>query len=185
MPTVSISESDPNQTVLEGGKANFDIHVNWPQEDQVPKITVYYETVDGTGTAPTDYASSDGVVPVSIPYGQSDATIQVATTPGVDDGTDASFSVQLVNFGAMCWPEVAGGGGGGGGSSATATIVHPDVTIRLPGEASGAVTVPCDGAGSRSTWAQPLAKPSPAASRLCCRTFRDCCSGTRRAPARR
>ncbi len=146
MPTVSISESDPNQTVLEGGKANFDIHVNWPQEDQVPKITVYYETVDGTGTAPTDYASSDGVVPVSIPYGQSDATIQVATTPGVDDGTDASFSVQLVNFGAMCWPEVAGGGGGGGGSSATATIVHPDVTIRLPGEASGAVTVPCDGA---------------------------------------
>ena len=57
--------------------------------------------------------------------------------PGVDDGTDASFSVQLVNFGAMCWPEVAGGGGGGGGSSATATIVHPDVTIRSPGEASG------------------------------------------------
>ena len=185
MPTVSISESDANQMVLEGQDANFDIHVNWPQEDQVPKITVYYETVDGTGTAPADYTSSQGVVPVSIPYGQSDTTIQVATTPGIDDGTDVTFSVQLVNFGAICWPEVAGGGGGGGGSSATATVVHPDVTISSPGETAGTFSVPDDGTLVEVDVGQRLTKPLPGARMFLCRTSRGSCSGRCRTPSPR
>ena len=66
----------------------------------------------------------------------ADGTITVQTNGGIDDGVDGSVTVQLTHP-FMC--QLAGNG------QATATIVHPDVTISSPSMPSGGFDVPDDG----------------------------------------
>ena len=76
----------------------------------------------------------------------ADKTITIDTAGGINDGTDKSFSVQLLNF-VSSGPTVVppGGGGGGGGNTATATIVRPQLGISSPKMPPGVIAVPNDG----------------------------------------
>ena len=133
MPTVSISESDLGGMVFEGDAAHFDIHLSQAVSQNV---TVFYNTVDPSSGPAADYVSSYGPQEVTIAAGQTDVTIPVDTVGGMDDGVDGGVTVQLTHP-FMC--QLAGNG------QATATIVHPDVTISSPGETSGTFSVPDDG----------------------------------------
>jgi hypothetical protein len=132
-PTITISESDTNGMVFEGDQADFTISLDHAVGYDV---TVFYNTVDPSGTPVTDYQSTYGPQEVVIAAGNTDATIPpVATTGGINGGGDGSVEVQL----SHPWWGVLGT------STATATIVHPDVTISSPGMPSGTFQVADDG----------------------------------------
>ena len=162
LPTLSVTETDTNQTVSVGGVAGFDVHAQWaasswgtsgqgPWLPLVLNMTVYYDTVDPSGSAPADYESTDGPQPVTFgtpSYNATtgmytaEATIQIQTIAGPDDGATNTVTVELTNpclcqlaGGGMTDDAAPGGGGGGsgggtgggsgGGSQATATIAFP------------------------------------------------------------
>ena len=142
-PTATITETDTNGAglVFEGDAANFKIAVQFAAGTPwQTAATIYYQTVDGTATGGTDYASTDGPQYVTVYSpdggGEVDATFTVATAGGIDGGGDKTFSVELLT-------PVSGQPGlvaqGGANSSATATIVRPDVDISSPDELSGTI----------------------------------------------
>ena len=156
-PTASITETDPGGMVFEGDAANFDIHVVFP-DGTIPDtaMMVYYETVNGTAVAGTDYQlvdgsgnPLDGAQCVTVYCGDNDVgdkTFTVDTTGGTDGGGDKTFSVQLLTA-VSGQPGLAAQGGTNG--SATATIVRPEVDISSPDETSGTIYV-SDANGGRA-----------------------------------
>ena len=147
-PTATITETDTNGAglVFEGDAANFKIAVQFAAGTPwQTAATIYYQTVDGTATGGTDYASTDGPQYVTVYSpdggGEVDATFTVATAGGIDGGGDKTFSVELLT-------PVSGQPGlvaqGGANSSATATIVRPDVDISSPDESSGTIALSGD-----------------------------------------
>ena len=150
-PTLSVAEKDPGGMVLDGSPAAFDIHLVAGANGVTGPVTVFYNTVDGSGQAANDYQSSDGpqelvFKPIQpLQPGQSmDQTIYVQTMGGFNDGTDKTFSLEISDQNDPdadpSWdePEVVDG-------SATATIVRPEVQISSPGEQAGVVDLPDDG----------------------------------------
>ena len=143
-PTLSVSETDPGGMVLEGGVATFDIHLDPGANGVTGPVTVYYNTVDGSGQAANDYQSTYGPQRLVFYSGDRDKTVQVQTMGGFNDGTDKMFSLQISDQNDPdadpSWdePEVVDG-------SATATIVRPEVQISSPGEQAGVVDLPDDG----------------------------------------
>ena len=142
---------DPGGMVLDGSPAAFDIHLVAGANGVTGPVTLYYNTVDGSGQAATDYQSSDGpqelvFKPIQpLQPGQSmDQTIYVQTMGGFNDGTDKTFSLQISD---QCDPnaEPSWEDGTPAGGSATATIVRPQVEISSPGEQAGVVDLPDDG----------------------------------------
>ena len=162
LPTLSVTETDTNQTVSEGGVAHFDVHAEWsarswgtsgmgPWLPVVLPMTVYYDTIDPSGSAPADYQSTYGPQPVTLSVSFDSATdtwiangtIQVQTTSVISDGGQGSVTVQLIDP-FLC--QLAGGGGGGiplvcqadagsggsgGGTRATAAVDEPQVQLFL------------------------------------------------------
>ena len=143
-PTLSVSETDPGGMVLEGGVATFDIHLDPGANGVTGPVTVYYNTVDGSGQAANDYQSTYGPQRLVFYSGDRDKTVQVQTMGGFNDGTDKMFSLEISDQNDPdadpSWdePEVVDG-------SATATIVRPQVEISSPGEQAGVVDLPDDG----------------------------------------
>ena len=65
-PSVSISETDAGQTVLGGNNASFDIHADAGSSQATSPVTVFYRTIDPTGSAPMEYAPTGGPVEVTL-----------------------------------------------------------------------------------------------------------------------
>ena len=167
-PTVSISETDPGGMVFEGDQASFDIHADYGTNTPILNdVPVFYTTVDGSGTSPTDYQSKNGPQEVVFKTGDftqdqttgvwsADKTFTIDTAGGIDGGGDKTFSVQLSDplFGVL---------GGSGGDTATATVARPEVDITSPGTPSGEFDVSDDGSTRMEVDLHALIKPAYAA----------------------
>ena len=79
-PAVSISETDPNQTVLGGTDADFDIHIDAGTAGPDANMTFSYSTVDPSG-GPTAYTSTDGPKEVTLWVGEYNEMPAVTGTP--------------------------------------------------------------------------------------------------------
>ena len=116
LPTLTVTETDPGGMVFEGDVATFDVHAQWagaswvtagdgPWVPVVLPMTVYYDTIDPSGSAPADYQSTYGPRPVTLSVSFdgatdswiADGTITVRTNGGIDDGVDGSVTVQLTH----------------------------------------------------------------------------------------
>jgi hypothetical protein len=123
LPTVSISETDTNQTVSAGSQAHFEIQLS---RAVTYAVTVCYNTVDGTNGPPIDYDSTYGPQEVTIAAGQTAVTLP--TNAGQPDGALDPVTVSLVDP-FLCQVDSSGGGGGG----ATANVQDPQLQIYLTG----------------------------------------------------
>ena len=123
LPTVSISETDTNQTVSAGSQAHFEIQLS---RAVTYGVTVCYNTVDGTNGPPIDYDSTYGPQEVTIAAGQTAVTLP--TNAGQPDGALDPVTVSLVDP-FLCQVDSSGGGGGG----ATANVQDPQLQIYLTG----------------------------------------------------
>ncbi len=130
-PTLSITETDPGKTVLEGTPAHFEVTVsgsmpNLDPPHSAPNVTCFYETEDGSGASVADYASTDGPELLTLHFdpaiGDYTGKITVFTTAKATDLSDKTFSVVISD---PYDPDSVYGGESLGNSSATATIVHP------------------------------------------------------------
>jgi hypothetical protein len=136
-----VTEIDPGGMVLEGGVAAFDIHLDTGANGVTGPVMAWYNTVDGSGHAGTDY-DSGGAGAVTFAPGETDSIVYVQTRGGFNDGTDKRFSLQLTHqYDGNADPGWSGAAAG----SATATIVRPEVTITAPAESAGSITLPDDG----------------------------------------
>ena len=136
---MSISETDPNQTVLGGSDADFDIHVDAGTAGPDANMTFSYSTVDPSGGA-TAYASTYGPQEVTLWVGDynespsgdwfADIPVSIATTPGIDDGSTPTVTVQLSNP-YLCQLAV-------GADEAAATVPH--IGIQMTSPATGTVS---------------------------------------------
>ena len=114
LPTVTIKETDPGGTVSGGSLAHFGVQAQWSAESWgtsgmgpwlpvVLPMTVYYDTIDPSGSAPADYQSTYGPQPVTLSVSFDSATdtwiangtIQVQTTSVISDGGQGSVTVEV------------------------------------------------------------------------------------------
>ena len=150
-PVVSISETDPNDTVLGGGNADFDIHIDAGTAGPDANMTFSYSTVDPSG-GETAYASTDGPQEVTLCVGDyneslsgdwfADIPVSVDTTSGIDDGSRPAVTVVLGNCNLCQFAS--------GGSTATATIDEPQLEMWLTDFETGP-SQPVQVAGGPST----------------------------------
>ncbi len=128
-PVVSISETDPNQTVLGGTDADFDIHIDAGTAGPDANMTFSYSTVDPSG-GPTAYTSTDGPKEVTLWVGEYNESPAVTGTPtyrcpsippGIDSGLRPAVTVVLGNCNLCQFAS--------GGSTATATIDEPQLGV--------------------------------------------------------
>lgn len=93
-PTIEIGDVDVFEgDTTPGAGFNF-AHLTVSADQPVSQdVTVTYNTVDGTGTSPTDYIATSGSV--TIPAGQSSVDIAIAITPNTFPQFNKTFSVVL------------------------------------------------------------------------------------------
>ncbi len=153
-PSVSISETDAGQTVLGGNNASFDIHADAGSSQATSPVTVFYRTIDPTGSAPMEYAPTGGPVEVTFnpsdfknPTGAdwvADKTFTIATAGGIYDGLTTAVTVQLSNP-YLC--QLASGGG----DQATANIVEPYIEMTTPTTMAVSAVNPATGTAVTAT----------------------------------
>ena len=144
-PTVLVDDAEP---VIEGDTAIFTVRLS---EASTSAVTVAYETVNGTATAPDDYAERTGSV--TFEAGETSTTVEVTTEDDTTMGElDEWFELQLTS--------VTTGNATIGAGTATGWIIDNDVipeitvddtsapehesatfTVRLSRETSHEVTV--------------------------------------------
>ena len=159
LPAVTITETDPNQTVTAPGVATFDVQAQWAAGTQYWFPSVFYNTIDASGAAPAGYVSTYG--PQQVCFGQAnydsatgtwseDATITVQTNSVIDDGATNVVTVQLThpllcqiagNAGATSVPQAVASNGGsvvcqagpasGGGGRAMVDVLDPQFRLFL------------------------------------------------------
>jgi len=130
-PTVSISETDPNQPVLGGGYADFNIHADAGSSQPTAPVTVFYSTMDPSGVAPRAYGSTYGPAEVTFQttdfeqdesgHWVADVAVSIETTSEIFDGASVPLTVQL-SHPYFCQLATA---------TATATIQEPQLKIYL------------------------------------------------------
>ena len=136
LPTVTITEADPSQTVTAPGVATFDVHAQWAAGTQYWFPSVFYNTIDSSGSAPAGYDSTYG--PQQVELGQAvynaltgmytaDGTVTVSV-PGVLGGV-GSVTLQLTH--SLLCQVVANAAGT---LTATATIQQPYIEMTTPSQ---------------------------------------------------
>ncbi len=134
LPTVTITETDPNQTATAPGVATFDVQAQWAAGTQYWFPSVFYNTIDASGAAPAGYVSTYG--PQQVDFGDTvynaltgmntaDGTVHVSV-PGVLGGV-GSVTLQLID--PLLCRIVANGAGT---LTATATIDEPYIEMTTP-----------------------------------------------------
>ena len=99
-PTVSVTETDTNQTVQAGQAATFDIHVDWRKHLTLRRLRFITKLWTGrprtasitnraSGRSPWNYDNWEA--------GEGGRHDSVPTTAGIYGGTDETFSVELVS----------------------------------------------------------------------------------------
>ena len=136
LPTVTITEADPSQTATAPGVATFDVHAQWAAGTQYWFPSVFYNTIDSSGSAPAGYVSTYG--PQQVDLGQTvynaltgmytaDGTVTVSV-PGVLGGV-GSVTLQL-RIALFC--QIVANAAGT--LTATATIQQPYIEMTTPSQ---------------------------------------------------
>jgi hypothetical protein len=89
LPGVTVSDA---AAATEGGAADFTVTLSAPSTH---RVTVNYQTFDGTATTPNDYAGTSGSV-VFHP-GETMKTVSVQTVDDTTDEFDETFKLNLTN----------------------------------------------------------------------------------------